>query len=106
MKKIFAVVGLFLLLFVVVVLFNTFTLETKPSKNFDYVAVALERTQIPERLANAIKIRTISEENESDIEYDNFLRLHQYINEQFPLVTDSLVRCIFPPKMNTYSCRT
>ena len=99
MKKIFAVVGLFLLLFVVVVLFNTFTLETKSSKNFDYVAVALERTQIPERLANAIKIRTISEENESDIEYENFLRLHQYINEQFPLVTDSLVR----ETVNTYS---
>ncbi|MBV1905436.1 MAG: M20/M25/M40 family metallo-hydrolase [Pseudomonadales bacterium] len=90
MQRFLLAIGLILGLLMIVGLCNTLNYGTPTRGSYDKVLVDLERQDIPQRLANAIKIRTISEQNIADINYESFLELHRFIDVEFPLVTKNL----------------
>ncbi|EFA83998.1 peptidase M20 family protein [Heterostelium album PN500] len=45
---------------------------------------ALSARQLAARLSDAIKFKTVSYNNPNDIEYDEFIKLHRYLEQTFP----------------------
>jgi carboxypeptidase PM20D1 len=61
--------------------------------------VNIDATAAAERLAGAIRISTVSFQDTAQIDYRQFLRLHDYLANQFPRVHQSLTRTV----INSYS---
>ena len=98
MKKFFVGAGLVLVLFIAYILFNTFTftssqLEVDPIAKIDIPDEAVSR------LSEALKIKTISFEDEADFDSSAFEAFNQFVVEQFPLVDSLLEKKLF----NNYS---
>lgn len=58
--------------------------QLAPAENL--AQVELDAEQIVERMAGAIRYRTISHDDRSNFDADAFLALHDYLRESFPLV--------------------
>lgn len=94
MKKILSGLGLLVLLFILYLLFNTFSftsnqLEVSPA----------EKTATPEgaveRFVEAIAIRTVSFEEESDFDSTQFRLFNQFLVEKYPFADSLLKHQIF-----------
>ena len=92
MKRFLQVIGAAIALLLLIIIYNALTFGSSSDRSFENVSVALKREGIPERLSGAIKIKTISEENEIEINYETFLKLHDYIDAEFPAITQSLTK--------------
>ncbi|HIG41779.1 MAG: M20 family peptidase [bacterium] len=99
MKRILGMIGLALAILALVVLINTLNLGTTTQALVDDVTVDLSRDDIPERLAAALRIKTISHQDTADNDYAALLALHDYMDEEFPLVRQQLNKQV----VNEYS---
>jgi carboxypeptidase PM20D1 len=81
-----------LLLLTAAVLANTFS---KPSRQIDVPPVphvAIDRMAAAQRLADAVKIRTITHDDQPDASAAEFLRLHAHLAQSFPRIHRTLTR--------------
>ena len=90
MKRFLQIIGAAFVLLLVVIISNTLTFGSASTRSYDNVTVSLQREGLPERLSGAIKIKTVSEENDAAIDYEMFLKLHDYIDVEFPRIKQSL----------------
>ncbi len=89
-KKIFSIIGVLLVLFVVVLLINTFTFNSKQIAHPSIALLPLTEASIS-HMQEAVRISTISYENESEFDGSPFLAFHQFLSDTYPL-TDSLLQ--------------
>lgn len=100
MKKILVIFSAVFLLIVLVCLVKSLSLVSLQRKN---QAVKLNSTEVAagaaEHLSQAVQIKTISHEQPENSSAQEFLRLHELINNSFPLVRTKLQREV----INQYS---
>lgn len=97
-KKILLFLLVALLVLVGVVLFRTFTFESKQPTVEAVTPVNIEAATL-DRLSQAIQLRTISYDEPSRFNPEPFIHLHALINSSFPLVDSLLTKEI----INEYS---
>ncbi len=90
MKKIFAVLGILLVLFIVVLLFNTFAFNSKQVPSTSVETFKMSDSAI-EHMQQSVRIKTISNENIEEFEGGPFLAFHTFLATTYPL-TDSLLK--------------
>jgi len=98
MKKIFKILGLLLVLFISVLLFNALTFKSKQLTSTPVNDIELTDSAI-EHLQQSIRIKTISNENINEFDSESFLEFHKFLATTYPLV-DSLLK---PEVINDYS---
>jgi len=88
MKKLFVGIAVVLLALIAIVVFRANTVfedvQLEPAKNL--AQVELDEEQVVERMAGALRFRTISHDDRSNFDADAFLAFHDYLRESFPLV--------------------
>ena len=88
MKKTITGLGAVLLGLVVIMVFRAVTVfddvQVPPAENL--AQVELDEPQVVERMAGAIRFRTISHDDRSNFDADAFLAFHDYLRESFPRV--------------------
>ncbi|HET9225141.1 MAG TPA: M20/M25/M40 family metallo-hydrolase, partial [Thermoanaerobaculia bacterium] len=92
MKKIFAVLGIAVVILVAVLLVRASTLESRQVKAEPVKDLAVDANTVAQRLAGAVRFRTVSHELGRNVEAQAFLGLHQYLQESFPRVHQTLTR--------------
>jgi len=88
MKKLLLVAGavVTVLAAAMVLRANTVFEDVQPAPAADLPQVALDEAAVVERLAGAIRFRTISHDDRSDFDADAFLAFHDYLRRSFPRV--------------------
>ena len=98
MKNFFKILLSIVLILLIIVLVRTFTFSSKQLE-----VAAIDRIEIPDRakdhLAEAIRIKTISNENPADFDSAAFYAFRNYLKETYPL-SDSLLTTTY---INTFS---
>lgn len=88
MKKILLAIGLILAGLVAIAVFRAATVfedvQLAPAENL--AEAALDEQQLVERMAKALRFRTVSHDDRSDFDADAFLAFHDFLRESFPLV--------------------
>lgn len=87
---------------IVIILFRTFNFKNKTInelKELNYNKKNFEESQVEKKLAEAIKIKTISNSNYAKTNWEEFRKYHKLLEELFPLVHSSLNKKI----INDYS---
>ena len=88
MKKFFLGIAAVLVGIIAIVIFRANTVfedvQLEPAKNL--AQVELNEEQVVERMAGAIRFRTISHDDRSNFDADAFLAFHDYLRESFPRV--------------------
>lgn len=88
MKKMILVIGGVLLGLIAIAAFRAGTIfedvQLAPAENL--AEVELNEQQVVERMAGALRFRTISHDDRSDFDADAFLAFHDYLRESFPRV--------------------
>ncbi len=98
MKKFFKLIFFGLILFIVYLLYNTFTFESK-QVSVDKISPILVNEFAAIHLSEAIQIKTVSNENPNDIDTSEFDKFTAFIKETYPLCDSLLVMKSF----NNYS---
>ena len=90
MKKSILGIGAILVGLIAIAVFRASTVfedvQLAPAENL--AQVELNEGQVVERMAGAIRFRTISHDDRSNFDADAFLAFHDYLRESFPLVHD------------------
>ena len=96
MKTILMFFGLSLALLICsilfVVLIRTVRFTSKQVQVEPPIDIAVDSNEVAENLANALKFRTISYQDPAQIEGQEFLGLHEYLELAFPMVHSTLTR--------------
>lgn len=71
---------------------RTFQVKTGSTAPKAAKAYALDADAIAKRVAGALRFKTVSTMDEKDTDWDEFLGLHNYIEETYPLVHRTLAR--------------
>lgn len=98
MKKLFKLLLVALLLFIVYLVFNAITFESKQLKT-DKVSNISVSTSAKENLSKAVQIKTISQEEAENMDYAPFDAFNEFIKTTYPLCDSLLTKKTF----NTYS---
>ena len=88
MKKTILGIGAVLLALIVIAVFRAGTVfeDVQLPAAENLAQVDLDEDQVVERMAGAIRFRTISHDDRSNFDADAFLAYHDYLRESFPLV--------------------
>lgn len=102
MKKFFKIIGLLLVLFVAYILFKTFTFTSQQLEVDPVAKIAVPEGAVA-RLSEALKIKTISFENEADFDSAAFEAFNQFLATQFPLADSLLEKQLFNQYSHLYT---
>jgi carboxypeptidase PM20D1 len=91
MKKALAALGLILVVLIAVLLVRTALARSHQITAEPVTDISIDARAAAERLAGAIRFRTISHEN-GQVEREAFLGLHEHLARSFPLVHSNLTR--------------
>ncbi len=75
-----------------VILIRTVRFTSKQVQAEPPIDMAVDSNEVAENLANALKFRTISYQDPAQIEGQEFLGLHEYLELAFPMVHSTLTR--------------
>jgi carboxypeptidase PM20D1 len=92
MKRILTFAGLTVLALLAVVVIRTLRFTSQQMPVQPAAPVALDRQAVATRLAQALQFQTISHQDPDQLDREQFLGLHRYLAEQFPLVHARLKR--------------
>lgn len=92
MKKIFIALCAVLVVLTAVIVIRTARLASRQLHVTPATKPNLDRNAAAERLAEAIRHRTISQQNPGDAERGEFLRFHQFLSTSFPLAHSRLTK--------------
>ena len=90
MKRALLVAGVVLVLLVSVVLIRTVRLTSKQVLVDPAIDVAIDGQEVAEHLANAIQFQTISSQDSTQLKGEEFIGLHEYLEQTFPRVHSTL----------------
>jgi carboxypeptidase PM20D1 len=90
MKRVFLVIGLGLVLLVVGVLIKTARLTSMQVQVNPGIDIAVDGQEVAEHLANSLRFRTISGRDPAQSNADEFVGLHEFLEETFPRVHSTL----------------
>lgn len=102
MKKFFKIIGLLLVLFVAYILFKTFTFTSQQLEVDPVAKIAVPEGAVA-RLSEALKIKTISFEDEADFDSAAFEAFNQFLATQFPLADSLLEKQLFNQYSHLYT---
>ena len=102
MKKFFKIIGLLLVLFVAYILFKTFTFTSQQLEVDPVAKIAVPEGAVS-RLSEALKIKTISFEDEADFDSAAFEAFNQFLATQFPLADSLLEKQLFNQYSHLYT---
>ena len=92
MKRILTLLALGALAVIAVLLIRTLRFSSKQIQVQAVAPVALDRQALATRLAQALQFQTISHQDPAQLDREQFLGLHRYLADQFPLVHARLKR--------------
>lgn len=92
MKRLLTFLALATLALVALLLVRTMRFTSKQITVQPVQPVALDRQAIAARLAHALEFQTVSHQDPAQLDREQFLALHRYLAEQFPLVHSRLKR--------------
>ena len=90
MKRVFLVIGSGLVLLVVGVLIKTARLTSMQVQVDPGIDIAVDGQEVAEHLANSLRFRTISDQGPAQSNADEFVGLHEFLEETFPRVHSTL----------------
>ena len=90
MKKAFLVIGLGLVLLFSVVSIRTVRLSSKQIPVEPSIDLALDRQEIAENLAGALRFQTISSQDSAEMRGEELIGLHGFLEQAFPRVHSTL----------------
>ena len=90
MKRVFLVIGLGLVLLAVGVLIKTARLTSMQVQESPGIDTAIDGQEVAEHLANSLRFRTISDQDPAQSNADEFVGLHEFLEETFPRVHSTL----------------
>lgn len=98
--KIFTLILLSILLLLVAVIFaKSFLVKSKQISARPAVAIPIDEETVAEHLSQAIKFKTISSQDENNIDYGEFLKFQDYLDKTFPKINSELKK----EAVNNYS---
>ena len=92
MKRVLFVIVFGLMFLVAVILIRTLRFTTKQFQVDAPAPIALNRDQIARHLSEAIQFKTISFQDSKQFDTEEFLGLHQYLEQTFPMVHATLAK--------------
>src|ERR1044071_4648534 len=98
-KKVLLSIGLILMLILSVVLFRSVSVESKQIQVAPVNDFAADEGKVLEHLSWSIQFQTVSYQDRSQTNGEEFLKLHKYLEEAFPRAHSTLVREV----VNNYS---
>jgi carboxypeptidase PM20D1 len=99
MKKLLVLIAIILLILASVVMMRTSTLESRQISVERVEPARVDAAQVAQELSKALQFETISFEDRAKLDGEEFLALHDYLEETFPRVHSELER----QKINQYS---
>jgi len=92
MKRILTLLTLGVLAVIAVLLMRTLRFGSKQIQVQPATPITLDRQALAARLARALQFQTVSHQDPAQLDREQFLSLHRYLAEQFPLVHAHLKR--------------
>ena len=89
MKVLFIILAV-LVLFILITLIRAAFFKSKPAKGEAFEEENVDSKRAQKHLSQAIKIKTISHENEDETDWAQFDKFHEFLKEEFPLVHKNL----------------
>ena len=88
--KVLYVILILLALFIVLTLIRAIFFKAKPVKREVFEEENVNSKRVEEHLCDAIRIKTISHENEEETDWAEFDRFHEFLKKSFPLIYENL----------------
>ena len=88
--KVLYVILILLALFIVLTLIRAIFFKAKPVKREVFEEESVNSKRVEEHLCDAIRIKTISHENEEETDWAEFDRFHEFLKKSFPLIYENL----------------
>ena len=88
--KILLIILALLAAFIVITLIRAAFFKAKRVKPEAFEEELVHSDRVQKKLSEAIKIKTISHENEDETDWGEFDRFHTFLREAFPLVHENL----------------
>lgn len=76
--------------FILITLVRAFFFKAKPVVKEEFEPESVNEKRVSENLSKAIQIKTISNEDESKVDWNEFERFHEFLKEAYPLVHKNL----------------
>ncbi len=90
MNKKYIIVLSLSITFLLVIIVNTINFKSRQSDEKSVAGIPLDSQKVAERLASAIKLRTISHQQAEKFKTEPFLQLHKLMTATFPRVEENL----------------
>jgi len=87
LKKILKISSCLLLMIIITIIFNTCVTKSKQIKD---VNIELDMDKASSNLSKALQFKTISYTDPNEFDYNQFLKLHNFIDETYPKVKENL----------------
>ena len=88
--KVLYVILILLAAFIVLTLIRAIFFKAKPVKREVFEEENVNSKRVEEHLCDAIRIKTISHENEEETDWAEFDRFHEFLKKSFPLIYENL----------------
>lgn len=88
--KVLYVILILLAAFIVLTLIRAIFFKAKPVKREVFEKENVNSKRVEEHLCDAIRIKTISHENEEETDWAEFDRFHEFLKKSFPLIYENL----------------
>ena len=88
--KVLLVILILLAAFIVLTLIRAIFFKAKPVKREVFEKENVNSKRVEEHLCDAIRIKTISHENEEETDWAEFDRFHEFLKKSFPLIYENL----------------
>ncbi len=89
MKVVFIIIAL-LVVFILITLVRAIFFKSKPVKREVFEEEKVDSQRAQKHLSQAIRIKTISHENEDETDWAEFDKFHEFLKTEFPLVHEKL----------------
>lgn len=99
LKKVLKILSIIIIITVSISLVRTFSVKSKQVENVEQVNLDIDMDSASKNLSKALQCRTISYTDPDEFDYDEFLKLHDLIDEMYPEVKKNLDKEI----INNYS---
>ena len=79
-------------LFVAVTLIRAIFFKPKKVDGVKIGDVDIDEMKVAEHLSGAIKFKTVSRASKDEVDWDEFEKFHQYLDETYPLIMENTVK--------------
>ena len=99
LKNVIKVISFLLVIIICITLIRTFSVKSKQVNNVDKVDIDINIDRASNNLAKVLQYKTISYTDPEKFDYNEFLKLHKFIDDTYPKVKENLSKKV----INNYS---